>query len=684
MELLKVAIVLQALSLCQGLQIIISPSQKNVSQSEGTDEPAINEIDAFTPQLSGNCSGTLGVFNHTEWTAVLLTPQSVRKVADKICRHLGCRKAFSVSHTALHNATCLTNCTYSDSKLMNCTEVSQSSCTNVTEIVCKSSLNKTVRLVGGSNRCEGRVELWNAGKWGTVCNDSWDLEDASVVCRQLNCGSAFRVTGEGGGFGVGSGPIFLDKVNCTGTEKNLWNCSALRNSSCTHREDAGVVCSESPGAQHTSTVAVTTGVWSTTLRTTVPPSQGPRLAPAEVGCIILSVLLVMALAVNAIFCWRFRKRERGVSGAVEQSKHSLHSSTGQQENDYRSADDAHKLPTDTTRNDVLLNPRALCAQQSLGNYSIDSDYEPYDFSVEPSVALATFKNSLRNRGDDRSPTLKPSSLYCLTEEGTDHTSGPADNAGLPGCHEQAGGPPTLGENHMSGVNDTKNHAIPTADSFDSFPSSEECYENTREAELHTQGDALPVEMAERGEAFQPQRAKCGPELDDSFDSSSTSSGECYENTGEEAERHVQEMTGKEPLIQPQNKHYNPGLTNFQPDRHSQVDSFDSSSTSSGEFYENIEREAELHIQGEGTPTELAEREDPIQPQTEDQDPGFTSCHFQPSPQNDGDSSSTSSGDDDDDYDIPEGQAEPLCPAVREDFDQSSSDSDYDDVANYIL
>ena len=99
-------------------------------------------------------------------------------------------------------------------------------------------------MVNGSSSNEGRVEVFHGGRWGTVCDDLWDRNDAKVVCREMGFPGAIAVRSTSY-FGQGLGTIWLSNVRCRGHEESLKKCphtNRAKYPSCHHGKDAGVVC----------------------------------------------------------------------------------------------------------------------------------------------------------------------------------------------------------------------------------------------------------------------------------------------------------------------------------------------------------------------------------------------------------------------------------------------------------
>ncbi|XP_067164791.1 antigen WC1.1-like, partial [Apteryx mantelli] len=231
-----------------------------------------SEFTALRLEKSDGCSGRLQVFCNGTWGSVCsnsMTPDTMSLV----CKELGCGdEGFPETDlpygrvsgpTWLDRVQCgkmnssFWQCPSASWKLQSCDDQREEThitcsgrrpeATPAPVAECPNSTSCTemekIRAVGGEDRCSGRVEVWHRGSWGTVCDDSWDMKDAEVACRQLGCGPAVSALGEAA-FGKGTGPIWLERVECRGTERSLWDCCTQPGDSgaCQHKEDAAVNC----------------------------------------------------------------------------------------------------------------------------------------------------------------------------------------------------------------------------------------------------------------------------------------------------------------------------------------------------------------------------------------------------------------------------------------------------------
>lgn len=358
---------------------------------------------------STRCEGTVEVWFQQSWQPVCGALWEL-DASHALCSSLDCGRAHPLELPVLQtpeppawaaagNASWAPNTTSVLAPAVQCSGPEWLSC-KVVERDCRSDewpaqVNCTdkrdLKLVGGGSPCEGRVEMLEHGQWGSVCDDTWDLEDAHVVCRQLGCGWAVQAL-PGLHFAPGQGRIHWDQVNCTGLETYLWHCPGLPgNGYCGHKEDAGVVCSGARSLLNLSITEVPASGQPVTVDSSVivkTKDWESRELMLLIPCIVLGILLLISLVFIAIILLRMKGKY--ALPAVVNHQHSPTTTPAGMEN-------YQEVPITIAKEVPKLPIQVQAPPPEDSNSSSDSDYEHYDFRTQPPVALTTFYNSQRHR-----------------------------------------------------------------------------------------------------------------------------------------------------------------------------------------------------------------------------------------------------------------------------------------------
>ena len=113
---------------------------------------------------------------------------------------------------------------------------------NYEQSPCTASLEGEIRLI------DTRLEICHANVWGTVCDDSpasntiFDAEAIDVICQSFGFDQGEQMAASL--VPDGTGTIWLDDVDCIGTESSITECTnrGFGVENCDHDEDVGIRC----------------------------------------------------------------------------------------------------------------------------------------------------------------------------------------------------------------------------------------------------------------------------------------------------------------------------------------------------------------------------------------------------------------------------------------------------------
>ncbi|KAG8537389.1 hypothetical protein GDO81_024607, partial [Engystomops pustulosus] len=185
-----------------------------------TESPSVQLVDGH-----GRCAGTVQVHHQGEWAWISSDSWTLAN-ADVICRELRCGHAINATPVVKTGGGDLwlkgLRCAGHESKLRECPSSSwgpaDSEDQEAAKIVCSDFTD--LRLVGGANRCEGRLEIYYNGSWGSVCDKEMTPHTVSVLCGQLGCGSG----GLYQGVTSDDAPSWLEFINCRSRDRSLSEC----------------------------------------------------------------------------------------------------------------------------------------------------------------------------------------------------------------------------------------------------------------------------------------------------------------------------------------------------------------------------------------------------------------------------------------------------------------------------